>query len=304
MHSWPVMIETGPLAGTRVRQPEQPEHRTVSGEFFKALAIPLLAGRTFDDRDNAGAPIRAVVSASFARTAFPGMPLEDVVGQRIAVLARKNQREIIGVVGDVSVDVYGRPSSGVYSAHRQFAANRNWGLTQVIATDGAPDRILPAVRAVVAAMDPELVVHRAAAMTEVAGHGVSRERFALVLMGAFAGVSLSLAAIGLYGVLAYTVRQRTAEIGIRIALGASAAHVRGLVLRQAVLVVGVGIIVGIGGALALGRWLSSLLFHTSPWDLRILLATAAMLSVTGMVAAWLPARRASRVEARIAMQEG
>ena len=270
----------------------------------KALAIPVLAGRTFDDRDNAGAPTRAVVSANFARTAFPGMPLEDVVGQRIAVLARKNQREIIGVVGDVSVDVYGMQRSGVYSAHRQFAANRNWALTQVIATDGAPERILPAVRAAVAAMDPELVVHRAAAMTELAGRGVGRERFALVLMGAFAGVSLALAALGLYGVLAYTVRQRTAEIGIRIALGASAAQVRGLVLRQAILVVGVGIIVGIGGALALGRWLSSLLFHTSPWDLRILAATAVLLSVTGMVAAWLPARRASRVEARIAMQEG
>jgi ABC-type antimicrobial peptide transport system permease subunit len=164
--------------------------------------------------------------------------------------------------------------------------------------------ILPAIRAVVAAMDPELVVHRAAPMTDVVGRGVGREKFALVLMGAFAGVSLTLAAIGLYGVLAYTVRQRTAEIGIRIALGAIAAHVRGLVLRQATLVVGVGIVAGIGGALALGRWLSSLLFQTSPWDLRILLATAVMLSVTGTVAAWLPARRASRMEARIAMQEG
>ncbi len=304
LHAWPLFIETGPLAGTRVPQPQDPEHRTVSGDFFKALSIPVLAGRTFDDRDDASVPMRAVVSANLARMAFPGMPLESVVGQRIAVLGRKNTREIIGVVGDVMIDVYGRPTAAVYASHRQFAGNRNWGLTQVVATDGPPERMVPAVRAVVAAMDPELVVHRAEAMTEVVGRGASRERFALVLMGSFAAVSLTLAAIGLYGVLAYTVRQRTPEIGIRIALGASAAHVRGLVLNQAALVLGIGIAGGVGGALVLGRWLSSLLFQTSPWDARIIVATSVLLAITGIVAAWLPARRAARMEARIAMQEG
>ena len=248
--------------------------------------------------------MRAVVSANLARIAFPGMPLESVVGQRIAVLGRKNTREIIGVVGDVTIDVYGKPTAAVYSAHRQFASNRNWALTQVVATDGPPERILPAVRAVVAAIDPELVVYRAAPMTEVVGRGASRERFALVLMGAFAGVSLTLAAIGLYGVLAYTVRQRTPEIGIRMALGATAADVRALVLRQAAIVVGSGLVVGIAGALVLGRWLSSLVFQVSPWDLRILAVTAVLLMITGAVAAWLPARRASRVAPGMAMQEG
>ena len=248
--------------------------------------------------------MRAVVSANLARIAFPGMPLESVVGQRIAVLGRKNSREIIGVVGDVMIDVYGRPTAAVYSAHRQYAGNRNWALTQVVATDHSSERILPAVRAVVAAMDPELVVYRAAAMTDVVGRGASRERFALVLMGAFAGVSLTLAAIGLYGVLAYTVRQRTPEIGIRMALGATAADVRALVLRQAAIVVASGLVVGVAGALVLGRWLSSLLFQVRPWDPRILAATAVLLVITGAVAAWLPARRASRVAPGMAMQEG
>jgi predicted permease len=302
LHAWPLFIETGPLAGTRLPQPQDPEHRTVSGEFFNALSIPVLTGRTFDDRDDASAPMRAVVSANLARLAFPGLPLENVVGQRIALLSRKNTREIIGVVGDVMVDVYGRPTAAVYSAHRQFAANRNWGLTQVVATEGSPERILPAVRAAVAAIDPELVVYRAAAMTDVVGRGASRERFALVLMGAFAAVSLTLAAIGLYGVLAYTVRQRTREIGIRIALGATRAQLRGLVFRQAALILAIGLAAGIGGALALGRWLASLLFEVSPWDPRILLATAALLTITGLAAAWLPARRATRIPPTLALQ--
>jgi putative ABC transport system permease protein len=147
LNPWPITIETGPLAGTRVTNAELREHRTVSGEFFKALAIPLLAGRTFDERDDEGAPMRAVVSANLARVAFPRMPLEKVVGQRISVLTRRGLREIIGVVGDVTIDVYGKPSGAVYPAHRQFAGNRNWALTQVVATGRPAERVLPEVRA-------------------------------------------------------------------------------------------------------------------------------------------------------------
>jgi ABC-type antimicrobial peptide transport system permease subunit len=200
--------------------------------------------------------------------------------------------------------VYGAPALVVYHAHRQFARNRNWALSQVVATALPPERILTDVWAAVAGLDPELVVHRPAPLSEVVGREVSRERFALVLMGAFAGVSLMLAALGLYGALAYTVRQRTQEIGIRMALGATAAQVRALVLRQALVALGSGLAVGIAGALVLGRWLSSLLFQVSPWDFRILLATSLLLTITGLVSAWLPARRASRVEPRIAIQEG
>lgn len=303
-HPWGTRIESGPLAGTSVnqRQGMRIQQRTVSGDFFTALAIPVLAGRTFDERDAADAPARAVVSANFARQAFPDMPFDSVLGQRIAPLGQR--REIIGVVGDVTLDVYATPALVVYHAHRQFAANRNWALSQVVATELPPEQILAAVRAEVAGLDPELVVHRAAPMTDVVGRGVSRERFALVLMGAFAGVALLLAAIGLYGVLAYAVRQRTQEIGIRIALGATGTQVRALVLRQAALVVGMGLAAGIAGALLLGRWLSSLVFEISPSDPRILLATALLLTITGLLSAWLPARRASRVEPRAAMQEG
>jgi predicted permease len=303
INSWPITIESGPLAGSRVQSDDHREHRTVSGAFFKALAIPVLAGRTFDDRDDMSAPMRVVVSANLARIAFPGLPFENVVGQRIRVLNNKGSREIIGVVGDVTIDVYGKPTAAIYSAHRQFAGNRNWALTQVVATDVPPESILPAVRAVVAGMDRELAVHRTAAMSDVVGRGASRERFALVLIGTFAFVSLTLAAIGLYGVLAYGVRQRTAEIGIRMALGATPGEVRALVLRQAALVIGVGVVGGLGGAFLLGRWLSSLVFQISPWDARILAGTTLLLAITALSSAWLPARRAALVDPRTAIQE-
>jgi predicted permease len=278
----PMGIETGPLAGTSLKEQDQPEHRVVSGEFFEAFAIPLLAGRVFDGRDDANAPMRAVVSANLARTAFPGLPLDRVVGQRIRVINRRGSREIIGVVGDVTLDVYGTASAAVYSAHRQFASNRNWALTQVVATDGLPERIASEVRSVVASMG---------------------ERFALVVIAAFAAVSLALAAIGLYGVLAYAVRQRTREIAIRIALGATTAQIRRMVLRQATFVLGAGLLPGMAGALMLGRWLRSLTFGISPSDPGILVAAVVLLTITGVLAAWLPARRAARVAPQIAIQD-
>jgi predicted permease len=294
-HTWPMVIESGPLAGTAVRPSQQPEHRTISGDYFGALGLPLLAGRLFDERDGASSPMRAVVSENLARLAFPGLPLERVVGQRIRVLNRQGSRDIIGVVGDAMIDVYGSPTGAVYSAHRQFAANRNWVMTYVVSTDGGPERYLPAIRGVVASLDQELVVHRPMLMADIAGRGTSRQRLALSLIGAFATVSVALASLGLYGVLAYTVRQRTPEIGIRIVVGASDGQIRTLVLRQAAVVLGAGIPIGVAGAIVLGRWLSSLLFQTNASDPRILLGTAILLAITGFVAAWVPARRAARI---------
>ena len=303
-HGWNTSVLTGPRAGTQVAQRDgfNIQQRTISGNVFAALEIPVLAGRTFDARDDVAAPSRAVVSANFARVAFPGMSFTGVVGQRIAAGGRT--LEIIGVVDDVALDAHGASTLVVYHAHRQFADDRNWVLSQVVSTTLPPERIFANVRNEVAALDPELAVYRAAPLTDVVGRGTRRERFALVLMGAFAGVSLLLAALGLYGVLAYTVRQRTQEIGIRMALGATASHVRALVLRQAAFVVAIGLVAGLGGALALGRWLTSLVFEISPWDPRILLAAALLLTMTALFAAWLPARRASLVAPKIAIQCG
>ena len=302
-HPWNTHIRSGPRAGTPVdRSRFAMQQRVVSGAALEALQVPVLAGRGFDSRDDSTAPGRAVVSANFARQAFPDVPYTGVVGQRIAAGGR--ELEIVGVVGDVALDVYGAPTMVVYHAHRQFAGNRNWALTQVVAAELPVESVLRSVRDAVATLDPELVVHRPTPMADVIDRGASRERFALVLMGTFALISLLLAALGLYGVLAYTVRQRTREIGIRIALGATAAQARALVFRQAAVVVGLGLAAGLGGALMLGRWLAALAFGISPSDPRILMATALLLTLVAIIAAWLPAQRAARVQPRIAMQEG
>ena len=277
------------------------QQRVISGNLFGALGIPVLAGRSFDERDHSGAPGRVVVSANFARAAFPGVPHEGVLGQR---LAAGREFEIVGVVGDVALDVYGSPTMVVYRPHRQFADNRNWALTQVVATERSTDELLSAVRREVDRLDPELVVHRPATMAEVVDRGTSRERFTLVLMGAFAVIALALAALGLYGVLAYAVRQRSTEIGIRIALGATAAQIRALVFRHAAAVVSLGVAAGFAGALLLGRWLDALAFGIAPSDPRILIASAIVLALVALVAAWLPAQRAADVEPRLAMQDG
>lgn len=300
-HPWAIRILTGPLAGTSINRSRFAiQQRVISGNVFAALGIPLLAGRGFDERDDPGAPGRVVVSANLAHTAFPGMPYDSVLGQR---LVGGRGLEIIGIVGDVALDVYGAPTMVVYRPHRQFADNRNWALTQVVATERSTAELLSAVSREVTRLDPELVVHRPATLTEVVDRGTGRERFALVLMGAFAVIALALAALGLYGVLAYAVRQRSTEIGIRIALGATASHVRGLVFRQAAVVVGLGIVAGLAGALVLGRWLEALAFGIAPSDSRILIASASVLAGVAFVAVWLPAQRAARVEPRMAIQE-
>jgi predicted permease len=299
-HSWATRILGGSLVAGTDDSFMQAEQRVVSGRYFEALGIPLLAGRSFDNRDDLDAPARALVSAAFARTAFPEMQLEQVVGQRITPSGR--EVEIIGVVAEVAIDVRGRIEPTVYQAHRQFAADRNWSLTHVVAAELPPERIIPAVRAGLAAIDPELVVHRPTPLDEVIGRGIGRERFVLALMGTFSGIALILAALGLYGVLSYSVRQRSQEIGIRMALGATAARVRRLILRQAAFMVAIGTVAGAAGALAIGRWLAVLEFEIIPWDWGIFGGTALLLTLVALLSAWLPAWRAARVEPRTSMQ--
>jgi ABC-type antimicrobial peptide transport system permease subunit len=200
------------------------------------------------------------------------------------------------------VDLEGVRIPTIYHAHTQWAGNRNWDLTQVVATSGAPDAPLGAIRTAVAALDPQLVVYHAQPLDDVLGQGSAQRAFTLYILLAFAAIALALAALGLFGVLSYTVKLRSREFGIRMALGAERGAIRRLVLLQGMRVTVLGTAAGVLGAIALSRIMAPLVFQESTLDPRVLAAAALFLGAVAAVAAYVPARRATSVEPRTALQ--
>jgi putative ABC transport system permease protein len=282
------------------------DQRVIEGGYFQALRIPLLRGRTFTAADDAGAPRRVVVSLSLARALFGD---EDPIGRTLRATGDAPVCEIIGIVGDVAVSARGATRPTVYHAHQQFAANRNWALTQVIALDRPAPTMLNDLRRVLASIDPALVLHRPGApgqdllpLSTIIGGGVANERFALLLMATFAVLALVLAAVGVYGVTSYAVSQRTREMGIRMALGAPASAVRALIVRDAGRLAAIGVLFGVaGGFLATGT-LRSFLFDVSPQDPVVFAAAALTIALVALLASWLPARAATKVDPLRAVQ--
>jgi len=295
-HSWSLQPASGPLLGRKDAY-FQAQNRVVGLDYFRAVGIPILAGRGFGDEDVAGAPDRVVVSKSVADAVYPGV---DPLGQQLRTGGRTST--IVGVVPDVAVDAEGDLSPYVYHAHAQFAGDRNWALFEAVATSGEPAALLPAIRSALARLDPLLVLDQPAPLTDVIGRGTAQRRFTLLLLVAFAGTALVLAALGIFGVLSYVVRLRGPEFGIRIALGASPAAILAAVMRQGAIVIGVGIGIGVIGAVAFSRVVTSLVFHVSPLDPRALLGAGLVLAAFGGAAAWLPARRAAALDPRSALQ--
>jgi ABC-type antimicrobial peptide transport system permease subunit len=183
----------------------------------------------------------------------------------------------------------------VYLPHAQFADNRNWTLTQIVESTQPAGTLLGMVRAELARIDPDIVLYRPLTLDSMLAGERARDRLAAVLMIVFAAVALFLAATGLYGVLAYMVGNRTHEIGIRMALGARAGQVRGLVMRQAVFVIAGGVVVGLGVSLAAARLLESIVFEINPRDPVTLGAVTIVVVATALFAGFLPAARAARV---------
>jgi putative ABC transport system permease protein len=300
-HVWGVRVMSGPLAGADSDYDYAAQNRVVSGNYFAAARIPLVAGRTFDDREqprtDSGAVRQVVLSQLAAQRFFPGL---DPIGQRLSTGGPP--LVVIGVVGDVAVDATGRSDAYIYHPHRQFAYDRNWELTQVVLTDGAPLDILPLARRTLAALDPRLVADQPMALDDAIGRGTAQRVFILRILITFAAVALALAAVGLFGILSYIVTLRRKEIGIRIALGADRGSIRGMVLRQGIAVTALGIAFGLLGALGLSRLIESLLFGTSPLDPRVLAGAVLFMLLVAAAAAYFPARRATTVDPRLALQ--
>lgn len=295
-NQWGTVALTGPLANTKEGH-DGAEQRVVSGEYFKAVGIPVLEGRVFDAHDDGTVPNRVVVSKSLAERLFPGVR---AIGQRIHTGGRDH--EIIGVVGDVAVDAEGHPDGFVYHAHRQYAGERNWPLTQVIRTSGSLSSLRSDARRTLAVLDPLLVMYHPMPLEDAILRGEAQRTFTLRILAAFAAVALALSALGLFGVLSYGVRLRAREFGIRMALGAEGSAIRQMVLRQGLAVTTIGIAIGLAGALALSRVMASFVFRVSPLDPAVLIGAALFMGAVGTLAAYLPARHATSVDPRTVLQ--
>jgi predicted permease len=265
----------------------------VSAEYFRTLGIPLLRGRTFDSRDTRNSPRVTVISEAMAKQYFGA---ENPVGQRLkhgGPTLQNQYMEIIGVVGDVRYLGPGEPPGPVYyEAISQQTARPLW---LVVRTQGLAAATLPALRATLRELDSNVPVSEAGTMAGAAHESVALPRFRSTLMTIFAAIALALAVVGIYGVVAYSVERRTQEIGIRMALGASAEKVLALVLRQGSRLAIAGIAIGLGGAAAFVRVLKTMLFGISPLDPLTFAAVAVLLAVAALAASLIPARRAARV---------
>jgi ABC-type antimicrobial peptide transport system permease subunit len=241
-----------------------------------------------------------IITQSLADKIFPGV---DPIGQSLETGGRKGT--VVGIAGETAVTNEGTPAVFVYHPHRQFAGDRNWSLTQVVALNGAAGSsgtILRSVRSTIAAIDPLLVVYRPTMLDEAIGRSAAQRVFTLRILGAFAAVALILAALGLFGVLSYGVRLRGREFGIRLALGAEPSGIRVMVLRQGMIVSGIGIAIGVAFAAGLSRFMRSLLFEVSPVNPIVFGGAVGFMVLIAALSAYLPAHRATATDPRTALQ--
>ena len=271
-------------------------HRRADADYFEAVGTPLVRGRLFEASDGPDAPLVVVINETFARQHF--RPGEDPIGQKIAYDREPTEDsywyEIVGVVADQHQQTpRDAPRAEVFESRDQDWGRSSW---VVVRGDGEPSDLTAAVRAVLGEMDPLIPIARTEVMGDLWNRSMAREAFLLKLLGIFGSVALLLATVGVYGVTAQAARRRTQEIGIRMALGARAADVVRLMLRQGVLVTGLGLALGLSGAFVGGRALSSLLFGVEATDAATLVAVSGLLGFVALVACYVPARRATRLD--------
>jgi putative ABC transport system permease protein len=278
-------------------------HRMVSNDYLNTLGVTLVKGRLLNARDRADSPLVVVVSEELARRAWPG---EEPLGKRLR-RGRPDQTDrpwmtVVGVVKDVKEDRFNfrinRPVWYVPYAQHDTGAPVNL----LVKTSGDPATLVTTLREAIRAIDPEQPVSRLATMQEHLTNILATERFSAVLMGLLAALGLSLALLGLYGVLTLAVSQRKGEIGLRMALGAQASNVLALVIRQGMKLVSIGIGMGLIGAFALTWSVQALLFNVNTTAPLIYLVIAAVLTLTALLACWIPARRATKVDPMIALR--
>lgn len=272
--------------------------RIVSPNYFRAIGIPLLKGRAFTERDSANAPNAIIVSDSFARRFLPN---EDPIGKRLTIdFGKPWTGEIAGVVGNIhhsSLDQ--EPTGEMYVNHAQTPSPMT---NIVVRAAGDPTKLTAAIRNEVQSLDKDLPIYNIKTMEQRISESAAQPRFRTLLLGLFACIALLLASVGIYGVISYSVTQRTHEIGIRLALGAQASDVLRLVVRQGMGLALIGIVIGLVAAFAVTRVMASLLYGVTATDPVTFVGVSALLAGVALVACLVPARRATRVDPMIALR--
>ncbi|MDP9098096.1 MAG: ABC transporter permease, partial [Verrucomicrobiota bacterium] len=263
----------------------------ITPDYFRAMGISLVRGRVFTPQDDSKAPRVAIINETMARQFFPN---EDPIGKRINITNGPDTwREIVGIVGDIKQ--YGPDKATSVQSYEPFAQVPFTSLSVVIRTKGSPAALLSALRPAVYAVDKDQPVGIIRPLEEIMADNIARQRFAMLLLTVFSTVALVIAAVGIYGVMAYNVVQRTGEFGIRMALGAQQRDVLKLVLTQGGKLIGLGLVIGLLATLGASRAMGSMLFNTSAYDPLTLGSITLLLGAVALVACFFPANRATKV---------
>ncbi len=277
---------------------------TISPGYFRAMGIRLIGGREFTGHDDASAPGVIIISQKVASTLWPGA---NPIGQRLSMQDQPKATDwltIVGVVDDIHQrDLKNTASPAIYQPYSQVSLMGFLShMTFVIRTPGNPSVFAPALRRALREVDPNIPGQSLAPMQDLIAETTAEPLFQTRLLAVFSLMALALAAFGIYAVLAYSVEQRTREIGIRMALGAAAGDVMHMVLRRAIALIAIGLLAGAAGALAVTRVLAALLFEVQPTDGPTAAAVALLLAAVALLAGWLPARRAARLDPQVALR--
>ncbi|MFY9611402.1 MAG: ABC transporter permease [Blastocatellia bacterium] len=269
----------------------------VGPDYFHTMEVPLLAGREFTNRDTPGAPAVAIINQAMARRFFPG---EDPLGKRILLVREKEGLEVVGVVGDVRrFEVSDVVEPEIYYPYMQ---KPRWATYFAIRTNGDPISVVAAVRSRMLAVDKDVPVLNVATIDQLVGAALREPRFNTALIGAFAGLAVLLASVGLYAVISYSVTQRTHEIGVRMAVGAGQRDIFNLIVGQGMKLTLIGVAIGLAASFALTRVMMSMLFEVSATDPLTFAGISLLLTVVSLLACYVPARRAMKVDPMAALR--
>jgi putative ABC transport system permease protein len=284
----------------------------VSWSYFDVFKVPVLRGRNFTERDNGSAPGVVIINAAMARQFWPnGDPLNDrvVIGPGMGPVFAEPPRQVVGVVGNTRDGGLNQdPGPTMYIPVAQMPDkvtelnSRIAPLWWIVRTRMEPHTLTAAVSSAIREATGGLPVAHIRTMDDIVVLTTSRERFNMLLLTVFGASALLMAAIGIYGLMAYSVQQRTQELGVRMALGAQAANIRNMVIRQGMLLAGIGLVIGIGGAFWLTKFLTGFLFGVKTWDPMAFIFTPILLCAVALIAVWLPARKATRVDPMSALR--